>query len=413
MSKKSEQDKQLKEKETNIKTKKTSVEIFIKSLYILSGIIQIISFLALVVTPFLHNIFERNFGLIIMISSSILLSLSEIYLKGKLKAIFAPIVFIYLFVYIFLINYDIYSNWYWFGFINALLCIFICIIYEYFYLKNKNFINDNNKNTVYHMLLKQFILFVLIDLFYMAFIIESLVWKFIFGGILLVYIYYHLAYAFVINIKFEDKILKFIIKYGFVQDLLICIALTIYLIYVIPNETIQNIVLNVISAVYGGLFTLCGVMFEIRNQEKIRKIEKLEQEKEKKEQRIREITPFIGTYTYFKEGIDIKYLEYWYGVKNLYYNFVGNFKNSDKVPFLIDGIEIDGEFYRNVYNEEYIEKGKHFSIKIYIDDNLKINKCYLLIKDIDLNNHKYKIKFNDEGNFLRAVSIREVTNDKH
>ena len=105
----------------------------------------------------------------------------------------------------------------------------------------------------------------LCDFFYMTFIVKNLTWRFILGGLIMVIIFYNLSKVFV---KGNDKF-----KFGLIQDFIVGLALTIYLIYIIPNQELQNIIISIVSAVYGGLLTLIGVAWTIRKSDKDRKIE--------------------------------------------------------------------------------------------------------------------------------------------
>ena len=105
------------------------------------------------------------------------------------------------------------------------------------------------------------------DLFYMSCFENIFVCKYIFGGIVLIIIFVNLATAFTLPI---DKRSTFG-KYGMIQDFLVGIGLTIYLIYIIPNISIQEIVIPVVAAIYGGLITLVGVAWTIKKAEKDRR----------------------------------------------------------------------------------------------------------------------------------------------
>lgn len=97
----------------------------------------------------------------------------------------------------------------------------------------------------------------LCDLFYMAFILDSLALKFIFGGLIMIIIFYNLSKAF-INGKPQ-------LKWGLVQDFVVGVVLSIYLIYIIPDTDLKAVVISIISAIYGGLLTLVGVAWTIRH----------------------------------------------------------------------------------------------------------------------------------------------------
>lgn len=193
-----------------------------------------------------------------------------------------------------------------------------------------------------------------------------------------------------------------------------CIILSTIIILNLPyDEKVIGNIVAVFAGVVGGVLTLVGVLMEIRHQEKVRKEEKLERDIENKNQRIREITPIMGVYNVFQEGDKVKSFNYYvdssYVISN--FLFVACVKNTDKIGFLVEGIEVNNKLYQNVNNDEYIDKNTMFAIKLYSDKYFVIDSCYLLVKDIDLNKHRYKIEFNNKGNFLRAISIREVPND--
>ena len=111
----------------------------------------------------------------------------------------------------------------------------------------------------------------LCDCFYMTFIINNLIWKFILGGLIMVIIFYNLSKAFING--------NSPLKFGLVQDFIVGIALTIYLIYIIPNESLQQIIIPIIAAVYGGLLTLVGVAWTIKKSDKDRKEEEVKKAK--------------------------------------------------------------------------------------------------------------------------------------
>lgn len=66
-------------------------------------------------------------------------------------------------------------------------------------------------------------------------------------------------------------------KWGILQDFIIGIGLTIYLIYIIPNKELQSIITPIVAAVYGGLLTLTGVSWTIKHNANEKQKEKLAQ----------------------------------------------------------------------------------------------------------------------------------------
>jgi hypothetical protein len=64
--------------------------------------------------------------------------------------------------------------------------------------------------------------------------------------------------------------------WGLLQDFMWGIAITVYLIFMIPGESLQTIVLTITAAVYGRLLTLVGVAWTIKdNAEKLKQERKL------------------------------------------------------------------------------------------------------------------------------------------
>lgn len=110
----------------------------------------------------------------------------------------------------------------------------------------------------------------LADLFYMSFIIKSIVCKFIFGGLVVLIVLYNLSMAFLKQtVKNGNKLLKL----GLLQDFVVGIGMSIWLIYLIPDSDLQTIAMTMVAAVYGGLFTLVGVAWTIKKGDNDRKEE--------------------------------------------------------------------------------------------------------------------------------------------
>ena len=113
-----------------------------------------------------------------------------------------------------------------------------------------------------------------IDAFYISIPYQNIACQFIFGGLTLLTIFVNLSVNFVQSDK--NKLIK---RFELVFDFVLGVGLSIYLIYIIPNPDLQNIIIPIISAVYGGLLTLVGVAWTIRKSDSDRKQE--EQQKAK------------------------------------------------------------------------------------------------------------------------------------
>lgn len=159
--------------------------------------------------------------------------------------------------------------WYWISFgLLALAFLAGPILLRNLALKNPQVeITKDIKKRANFTMIKLIIFYEVCDLFYMSCFINSLAWKYIFGCIILVVIFVNLATAF----SFPKDKRTGLDKYGMVQDFLVGIGLTIYLIYIIPDTSVQEIVIPMVAAVYGGLITLVGVSWTIKKSDKDRK----------------------------------------------------------------------------------------------------------------------------------------------
>ena len=70
----------------------------------------------------------------------------------------------------------------------------------------------------------------------------------------------------------------------FAVAVIIGVGLSVYLIYIIPNKDLQAIVIPIVSAVYGGLITLVGVAWTIKDTNDKRKEDLIRIESERKEE---------------------------------------------------------------------------------------------------------------------------------
>ena len=75
--------------------------------------------------------------------------------------------------------------------------------------------------------------------------------------------YYNIFFVLKIKDK-ENRIIDYLIIFYF----LLGAGIIIYLIYSIPNEVIQEIITAIVASLYGGLLTLTGVLWTIKNSEK-------------------------------------------------------------------------------------------------------------------------------------------------
>lgn len=155
---------------------------------------------------------------------------------------------------------------YWISFALILLFIPIGLAGIVVWCERKHHFSDAQKKNARANMMKYWLFYWFCDFFYMAWFIESLVCECVFGLIILCSIFINLSIAFS-----SPKNKTWIERTGMVQDFIIGIGLTIYLIYLIPDVSVQTIVTAIVSSIYGGLITLAGVAWTIRKSDLDRK----------------------------------------------------------------------------------------------------------------------------------------------
>lgn len=147
--------------------------------------------------------------------------------------------------------------WISFGLIAVLIPIGLVELKRYA-LKGKNVTKEQEKHAN-AMVFRYWIFYWLCDLFYMSCFIQNLVCQFVFGGLILCIIFMNLGLVF----SFPKEKSSFE-RWGMLQDFLVGIGITVYLLYIVPNADLKDVLIPVVSAVYGGLLTLAGVAWTIR-----------------------------------------------------------------------------------------------------------------------------------------------------
>ena len=128
---------------------------------------------------------------------------------------------------------------------------------------------EEQRKKASHFSVKIIAFYWLVDGFYISIFTKSLVWQFVTGSLCMVIIYADLATVVLSNKKIS--------KFALIHDLIVGVALTIYLIYIIPDEVLRVVVLSIIGALYGGIMTLVGVAWTIKNgQDREQEVKRLD-----------------------------------------------------------------------------------------------------------------------------------------
>ena len=230
----------------------------------------------------------------------------------------------------------------------------------------------------------------------------------IFGVLTLLTVFVNLSVNFIHSNK--TKLIK---RIELVIDFVIGIGLTVYLIYIVPNQKLQEILIPIISAVYGGLMTLVGVVLTIRKSDI-----------DKKEEEIRKAKPvvFVNDYRttdFSKEESVFKSLlsEKKNGTlkqateKDESYSIPQMFiTNSDYSYVTLRGFMINDDIHFYDYGQvlqknSFMQLTSSFKFKY----KKKIKYVSLILEDMLDNLYEMKVEFNIDGDTKdKTITILSV-----
>lgn len=260
--------------------------------------------------------------------------------------------------------------------IFAALIVLIPVGFGYFgVLCTKKFNpNEQQKKNMNITLSKCTLLFWLYDLLFMAIFNQWRVMIYIFGLLSIVIIFTNVICVFLSENKLLNKMISF--------DLLVGVGLSVYLIYLLPDEQLKTIVTAVVAALYGGILTLVGVAWTIRHSDKERKDE------EKKKAK-----PIFTFNMVLEEIKDIRTKKVCFDVaeNEIEYKFhvVAEIENSDHSLFEVKRVFHDGKWNEIEGNTVVLpNKSVYFDFRF----NYDVNNLFLEVKDGLDNSYYYEIK---------------------
>lgn len=282
-------------------------KILKKSFNIAWHVLVAIAFCGFIVLPFLHNAIDKTLGQWLWYPCLVVFLVYSFIPNKKMKeqSKFVQISssggivqLLFIISGIFAINYyDTGYNWYWFAFALIAVSIPIGCVTVKAWAESKNTYSTEQVKAANVRLGKYIMFYWLLDLFYMACFNQWLVLQFVFGGLAMLIVFYSLTVAFLSESKTN--------KWLLLTDFLLGIGLTVYLIYIIPNDGLQEILIPIISAVYGGLLTLVGVAWTIKSNNKDRKADLERIENERKEEERKKAKPLF-TFNMFDHIPNVK-----------------------------------------------------------------------------------------------------------
>lgn len=260
--------------------------------------------------------------------------------------------------------------------IFAALIVLIPVGFGYFgVLCTKKFNpNEQQKKNMNVTLGKATLLFWLYDLLFMAIFNQWHVMIYIFGLLSIVIIFTNVICVFLSENKLLNKMISF--------DLLVGIGLSVYMIYILPDEQLKTIVTAVIAALYGGILTLVGVAWTIRHSDKERKDE------EKKKAK-----PIFTFNMVLDEIKDIRTKKVCFDVADNGIEYechvFAELENSDHALFEVKRVFHDGKWNEIEGNSVVLpNKSVYFDFRF----NYDVNNLFLEVKDGLDNSYYYEIK---------------------
>ncbi len=279
----------------------------------------------------------------------------------------------------------------WIAFSLIFISIPFCLsALKVFNEKHRNFIPTKEQNRETNLKMAKYTLFYwMCDIFYLASFNNLLVMQFIAGLIIMIIIFYNVTTTFISSIQKNTFLML-----SLIQDFIIGIFFSIYLINMIPNIEIKNIVIPIVSAIYGGLLTLVGVAWTIRWT---------------KEESYFEHKNIIRPFIYpclekvNNKNICTKYFGDYNSKNELIFGYI---KNSDKIEFIICSIIVNETEYHCIYGQG-VSKNDIMVFNIGTEEKISdYNFAILKTKDEDGNENFFKLIMNNEENdFIRIVNV--------
>lgn len=338
------------------------------------GAVVVLSFL---VVPFLNNVINHATAHWLWYPALTLILISLVMdWFHKLKPVFdSPIVefarkwgealAVFATISVFVFNYyDIDKKWLW------IIFVYMAIYTPCFFLSLLVFdVKQNGKDVERHQnafanVVKNIALYWFLDLFYMSvfnywivyienqtFNTKWLSLQFIFGILSLVIITFNLTQVFLNG----QKSMWFFMALELVIALITCG----YLIFIIPNCNIQEIVLTIVSALIGGILTLVGVAWTIKDANEKRQEDLLRIDDERKEEERKKHIPYVriankeevtvyGTISKIN-NIDLEYYEDRNKLTNHKFVSIHSIllfiKNISSNNIILYGVFVDGDYY--------------------------------------------------------------------
>ncbi len=237
---------------------------------------------------------------------------------------------------------------------------------------------------------------VLVDCFYMTCFNKWNTASYVLGAFLTLIVFYNLWNVFV-----SSKERSPIEKWSSLLDFVVGIGVSVYLIYIVQDDVLRNILTSVVAAIYGGMLTLAGVVLTIRWTNK-----------RSEEQHLLSIRPFFyGSLNRNGHDGDSKSVAKPFGDYEGCTAFVplGLFENSDKVEFSLREVLINDLSFPCV-SDGVVAKREVFYPCVYDREIASLKPCsfVLRVEDIDGRPLAYSVTLKWVGNYPVVEKIEMI-----
>ena len=160
------------------------------------------------------------------------------------------------------------------------------------------------------------------------------------------------------------------------------------------NDLLTLVIIPLVSSVIGGGLTVWGVILTIKEDSRIRK----EDIRIQNEPLFYILDPNQDYDNTNIKEYDFKSIEEAKGYIQIL------FKNTDKTPFVLEYININGKTYLP-QNGTVVDKNDIFFVNVHTNDNLmsnKTNNAFMAIKDVLNIEYKYKLIYSKEKDYFAS-----------
>ena len=266
----------------------------------------------------------------------------------------------------------------WIAFALIIPLIPFSLVFSFVKFGKLNEQNEKEKQRIYAAIVKTTLYFWLLDLFYMSCFTNWTFGKYLFGISTILLVFVNLTSAFLAKSKGN--------KWTLLLDFLVGIGLSTYLIYIITDATLQTVVLAIVAAVYGGLLTLVGVAWTIKDSNEKRAEDLFRVENERKEEERKKNIPYVRldfekelpkllTNARMVHSLDFEYPEELSKLnKKVFYQIlIKDFviKNISKTNIILNGVFAYGNYHK-FSNIRIIEPGERCTIRTTYNTMLNV-----------------------------------------